>query len=460
MSGGGTYGHERHRAFLAYSAAATLCLLFAYISFIPFYYLPPLSIGLGTIDLPVFRAVPTGLLLVLTITQLPRLVARQSWFPNLVGCLILLYILICLASVFQAEAPVRSLAKVLYYSLTGPFVALLVSHVLNTDKKRRSFVILAFSISCVVAMYGLVQYIIGQDVLFGSFEEYNPYHRGTKRVGSSLGNPVVLGSYLAAFFPMGWHLGRYVDNVWRRGFIAGALACIGACLLLTFSRGAWIAVVVGGGAYGAKQLIGWFRRQSTGRHLRLILVVALLWPAVALVLPSLGLGEIQQQATRSLQARGEKMLDLGDTEAYRIAQYRTTWSILARSPVLGIGFGEFTRQFERIKHPTTPPNSVSDARTTENMYLMIASETGLAGIIVFMVLLGAIVREGWRMADQSHSVQERDMSRALLCGLAALMVAMVAWDALNHPAIRIIFWMMVGSTLKLARWQDADNQFP
>jgi putative inorganic carbon (hco3(-)) transporter len=135
------------------------------------------------------------------------------------------------------------------------------------------------------------------------------------------------------------------------------------------------------------------------------------------------------------------MMRFKETERYRLAQYRTTVIVLGQHPLLGVGFGNFTRVFDQYKAPETPASYV---RTTENMYLMVACESGGVGLVAFLSLLGAI---GTRFLRAFHREQDPGLRRlrlAFLASFSAMLVNMVFWDALNFPTIRLLFWFVAG----------------
>ena len=69
-------------------------------------------------------------------------------------------------------------------------------------------------------------------------------------------------------------------------------------------------------------------------------------------------------------------------------------NILEEHPFLGVGFGTFTRAFERFKHTENYMEREFPEHTTENMYLMFLAETGWAGLLSRLALMGRFVAPG------------------------------------------------------------------
>ena len=86
---------------------------------------------------------------------------------------------------------------------------------------------------------------------------------------------------------------------------------------------------------------------------------------------------------------------------FRVAQYYTVGNILAVHPLSGVGFGTFTREFEKYRYTENYMIREFPEHTTENMYLMFLAETGVLGLLARMVQMEArlaVVLRSWRRA--------------------------------------------------------------
>lgn len=79
---------------------------------------------------------------------------------------------------------------------------------------------------------------------------------------------------------------------------------------------------------------------------------------------------------------------------------RKTGDMIFEQPILGHGVGATTRE------------SVSDG--PHNMYLLLAAEQGLFGLALYLTLIGSLVGSGWRLIRLGHTVEARDIGRALV----------------------------------------------
>ena len=141
------------------------------------------------------------------------------------------------------------------------------------------------------------------------------------------------------------------------------------------------------------------------------------------------------------------------TERFRIAQYYTVGNILAEHPLLGVGFGTFTREFEKYRYAENYMVREFPEHTTENMYLMFLAETGVLGLLARLALMAAIfvaVFGAWRRAEPGP---RRDLLWAYLAGYVGLALNMLTWDVLNEPTMRMVYWLWTGLALSAARLQ-------
>jgi putative inorganic carbon (hco3(-)) transporter len=189
----------------------------------------------------------------------------------------------------------------------------------------------------------------------------------TTRVAGTLGSPNSAASFLAPCIAIAVAL-----VVARRARSSRALPTLGIgigalALVLTFSRGGWLAVTV-----AVALILGVFsiRRQLTWRVLIIGAVVAVLGSFIG--------GQIQarlESQTGGLRARAA----VGQVATEVIRDY----------PITGVGANNYVT----ILHEYAP---LTDwAYVPHNKFLLIWSETGIAGLLAFVVFLVTTARRGW-----------------------------------------------------------------
>ena len=242
------------------------------------------------------------------------------------------------------------------------------------------------------AVYGLLQstmlwgpshFMIGPWLMraYGSFEQPNPF-------GGYLGLHLPLVVSVAAFGIVGR------TRAWSRGAVAGCAVVIGACLIATMSRGAWLGQATG---LLVVALVG----SRTARHavatfggLGLVVLLAA-WP----VLPAAVTDRVQS-IFASLVAFGADARALTPENwavMERVSQWTAGWRMFAANPLVGVGIGNYNSVYDEYRLPEWPV-ALGHAH---NHYLTIAAEAGILAVIAYVVLLAVAVRQtlrGWRDA--------------------------------------------------------------
>ena len=263
---------------------------------------------------------------------------------------------------------------------------------------------------------GLLQFVTGAGP--ASFAIGDPITGGGfSRAYGTFGRPNSYAGYLEMIFPLALALAVWlwqtpppgpIPRLERRGDVWGAVplspwgrglvlaagagaALIGVAILASFSRGAWLGTL--GGLVVMTVLAG---RRSRG-------MLAL--GAVPLLLFLLVGGSALIPAT--VQARLASItayaspLDVRTAyvtaENFAILERQSHWlaglNMVAAHPLLGVGLGNFDERYPEFGESPTFLQSQGHAH---NYYIHVAAEAGLAGLLTYLLLLGAIVLSGLR----------------------------------------------------------------
>ncbi|MCL4801824.1 MAG: O-antigen ligase family protein [Burkholderiales bacterium] len=95
----------------------------------------------------------------------------------------------------------------------------------------------------------------------------------------------------------------------------------------------------------------------------------------------------------------------------RLQFYRTSAEIIRDNPLLGVGTGGFAEAYaERVRDTTFEPT-----RNPHNEYLLLGTQVGLGGLLLFVVLLGALWRACGRLP---RGALEREVGQAMVIAMA------------------------------------------
>lgn len=245
-------------------------------------------------------------------------------------------------------------------------------------------------------------------------------------------NPNVMAGSLALLLPLSlaaclfaWKICSRLERV---QYVA-AIVCEAAVLLLTQSRGAWIALALGLGVMLAlRWRWGW--------------VIGGGMAATSLLLAALVSFD---QAARVLTTSATLGSPAGRLEVWSRAVY-----MIQDFPFTGIGMGSFTEVADRL-YPffLFLPGKVEHAH---NMFLQVAVDLGLFGLISWLAIwigLAFTAWQVWRLGRRSADSWQTGLGAGLLCSQVVLVVHgmtdAVLWG-IARPAILVwLLWGLIAS---------------
>jgi len=199
----------------------------------------------------------------------------------------------------------------------------------------------------------------------------------------------------------------------RRLALAWAI-CLGVALILTFSRGAYLALAV----FAVLTLIT--VRPGLRRPLLAIAVVAAAFVVVTIVVAS---------NTPLMESRFSYVA-LNYTLQTRSIIYVATWQMLTAHPILGLGLGGYLYVLHGF--PEIYPHDV---------YLAFWAELGLLGLVAFAIILGGLLWRGRRALPQAAGFE-----RALLWGALGSFVLWGVHGIFDTPYwkndMSVEFWLV------------------
>ncbi|MGI8424126.1 MAG: O-antigen ligase family protein [Chloroflexota bacterium] len=385
-----------------------------------------LDVTIDDIRLSITEGV-VALLLLAWVTQVLTRRARPVPSSPLLGVIAALLVCFMLTVFVAPELNLAAKEMLKWMELAAVFVA--GSSLLETPAQRRTLLVWLLGAGASQAIVGLLQsalrigpghFMIGGVVMraYGSFEQPNPF-------GGYMGLSVPLAVSLAAF---GLPPGRA-----RRAAITVAILT-GTGLLLTFSRGAWVAQIVALllvlciGSVQARQVL-------TAGSVFLVILFTALWP----LLP----GEL----TERLRSVVVSALDLpGARDAVvtpenwavqeRLSQWYAGWRMFLDNPILGVGIGNYNAAYDVYRLEQWPV-ALGHAH---NHYLTIAAEAGFAGFLMFVLLWVTVFRACAVAIRTAPGRLERATAIGILSSLAAFA---------THNLFDVLFVHGMGVTLGL-----------
>jgi len=252
------------------------------------------------------------------------------------------------------------------------------------------------------------------------------------RISGPVGDPNFYGQLLIVLLPLA------LDRMWgetalRLRVMGGvAAAFIAAATVLTFSRGAALAMAV------VLIMMAVVYRPS----LRSIAAVAIVG---AMAIPFMPPGYIDRLTTITEVGTVE-----GSTDASirgRTAEVTAGWLMFTDRPLTGVGYGLYDEHYQEYVSGLGIEMR-SEARDAHSLYLEVAAETGIFGIVAMgAVIVGAFLalQRGRRCFDELGLAAHSRIARALTASLVGFLIT----GLFLHLDFARLFWLLIGLALAL-----------
>lgn len=339
-------------------------------------------------------------------------------------------------------------------------VCLILGYFLTVQLMNSREWLVRCSSSCIIAaslisLYGLYLYFTGGGYSSGAWVDDEMFSAINTRAVSTLENPNMLGEYLILIIPIAVanFIGR--GEGLRRFEAFFCIGVMGVCLILTWSRGAWLGLIFGILLF----LFMWHRRS-----LWLIFAGIASLPILPSILPA------------SIVSRFTSIGNLSDSStSYRMYIWRASVEMIEDNALTGIGIGEGA--WDRM-YPMYSYLGVEAAPHSHNLFIQIWLELGIFGILAFVAfifllyqaaftLFAKLSDKGTRLktADISESVLEKNIisqiedkniemekgktqlrisSAGPLCGIFAVLVQGMTDYTWYNYRVYLMFWLVCG----------------
>lgn len=345
------------------------------------------------------------------------LVARRGFRarPDGLALAALLMVVAALPSVLLSENGARALRD--WWSYWEILICFLVgAHIARVRVREKALVVLAVSsaLACVVAF---VQRAGGLHA--------GPLHIGAEhRVGGTLFTMTFAG---ILYQLIAFNAGVLARPAPRRGrlWLSLAVAAQFVALMLTMTRGAWIAVFAGLGA------------------------VAVLARSRAVAIATAGAFAVLMVFANfyaSDQGRTIAVTEFATAEAdrnvsTRLVLWDMSWSMFLDHPLLGVGMGDYSIEAEK----RLAERQVRTTVDSHNVFLQVLATRGLVGFLPFVAFFAVLVRSLWRIAAGSERASlARHYAIGALGVTAAVLVGSLTENNVDDSEVFMAFMFLVG----------------
>lgn len=301
-------------------------------------------------------------------------------------------------------------------ALTGAFMisSVALCRSVDTRKQLDALVAVLVAVGALVACYGILQYKFRWGYQSAAWVDEDMFSSIMFRVSSTLQNPNMLGQYFILMIPLGGAKLLTVKGTWKRLFYLGCCAVMCVCMILTFSRGAWLGLLFAGFLF------------FVALEPRLLFLVPFALLALWRVMPA------------TVVDRFTSIGDMTDrSTSYRVSIWLGTIAMLRDGYwLLGVGPGEgaFNEIYPFYSyHEIVAPHS-------HNLFLQMIVDAGIFALLAFLWFLLRYFRTLGHALWTEKDRTSRLLQIAFASGtLGFLVQAMTDYSFYNYR-VMFLFW--------------------
>ena len=359
-----------------------------------------------------------GIVLLTAFFYVIKLIRGKRVFKlELVDAAVLLFaLMIYFSSVFSAGGEgSRNAALVSCALMLGYF---LLVNLMRTEKWIKRCVFALVSSGSIVAMIGVLEYFFGKSS--SQWLDVRLFTNIRVRVVSLFDNPNVLATYLVLIFPFA--LNFFILAKKRNEKFLSAIVCAAfvVATVFTWSRGAWIAMLL--------TFFVFFTVYSR-KTLRIFGAAILAAPVLPMILPD------------NLLNRAFSILNFSDSSiSYRIYTWIGSLRVVGDHFLGGIGFGP--EAFAKI-YPAYAFAGIESAEHSHSLPLQILIGMGIGGLLVFVALIFLYLQKTLEYVRKPESSSSKFYVTAAVASVIGALV-MGAFDYIWYNyRVFYIFWIVI-----------------
>lgn len=283
-----------------------------------------------------------------------------------------------------------------------------------------------------VSLIGILQYLQGKAPLAWLDTSYFGDIDG--RVTSLFDNPNVLAMYLVMVLP--FILAATKSAQKRSSKVLGSLSALTVviCTVLTWSRGAWLAMIA------ILVIYGLINSRST---LKLLMALGFAAPLAAFFLPS------------SVLSRFMSIGDMSDSSTYyRVSCWRGTLDAIGDNFLGGIGYG--STSWAEI-YPKYAYAGIEAAEHSHSLYLQILLTMGIFGLLMFLVAVFFFCQKNFEFFKRSDDRGDRLITSAAFVAVIGMMIMGLFDHVWYNYRIFYMFWCIIAISCASIRISDAQS---
>ena len=343
---------------------------------------------------------------------------RAIKFRLIDGAVVLFALLFLMGGIVSAGDVASTQSAIIYFALLS--IYFLTVNLMNTHQWLERCIYAIAIPSILISIYGIVNYAANK--MPASWVDGIMFSNITNRAVSVFDNPNILATYLILTAPFVWVL-VCRKGMSPKGRALAAAASISSliCIILTWSRGGWLGLILGAIVFC---LINY---KYTLKYLLIVLISSPIW---------------YKLIPNDVMSRFLSIGNLSDSSTYyRLFTWKGALKLFKDHLLGGIGVGESA--FVQM-YPLYAYIGIEATVHCHNLFLEIAVELGVIALVVFLLIMFMTLQKGFETLKKTSNLQVNAFVSAAISGiLAALAHGMVDYIWYNYRVF-FMFWLVVG----------------
>ena len=365
----------------------------------------------------------------------PKSIIRQPLF-----LLLLLHVLwIAIACIYSTNLIIslKYLAAKIWYII--PF-AILPFIILTTEKRIKQFALLLLLPMMFVVLQSLVRHSFYNFSFEGIKKTLSPFFR----------NHVNYSGMLVCMFPIVWSMFKLMPkNNFKRKLLLSVIVVLFIALLLSYSRGAWAALVVG---VFSGIIIHYKKIKITLVLILFFFCISLTWlfwnSNYLKFAPEYNTTIFHTDFSKHLEAT-VTLKDVSNAE--RFYRWVAAFNMIKINSVVGFGPNCFYDNYKNYTESIfkTWVSNNKDHSSVHNYFLLIGLEQGLIGMLLFVILFFVMLIKLQSLYHSIKNIFYKQIAFATSIILVMIGVLNFLSDLIETDKIGSLFWLCLGITFIL-----------
>lgn len=383
---------------------------------------------------------------------------KLSFLSNTINFPVISYMLISILSLIWSQNIFSSL-KELPLFLAGPLLYFIVINNIDNPRQINRIVNILLTVGALFGIYGILQYM-GIDFSIWS------RNIGRQRVFGLFGNVNFFAEYLIIPLPIAVALFFVSESSkLRKALLLVAVLAMSASLVLTFTRGSYLAFFVAFIFMFILFFLHWQQEFIKNNKKLFIGTLAAIIVIVSLFIIPNPISK-NNAIISQIKSRISPAKLVQDTSfKRRVATWKFTLLMINDHPLLGSGIGTYKYNtlryqaefFSQGKNRSLYPHGFADK--AHNEYLQLWAEMGIIGLGIFIWLIITYFSYELKVLRNTKEKYKQGMIIGLMGAVVGVLVDAIFGFPLHLPATVILFWLVVGLSVVLGSTEISFNDY-